>query len=140
MINEITDLIILNRDSIFFHNGLGSSVDNRNQGTKNVNVFCNSLNQTLPPNIVFTMSELFNKLPSQMIFATTIYNNGNIVYSIRSKQNQSKLVNYKVQHRLIYGKRKSTNRELRSVMDVLSKDLFIDQYQYYIKVEPNNGW
>ena len=139
-INEITDLIILHRDSIFLYNGLEISGDKRNLKNKSVSISGNRLNQTLPAPIASEISVLLNKLPAQMIITTSLYMNGDIIYSIRPEKAQSKAVNYKVQHRLIYGNRKSTNGTLRSVKDVLSKENSIDRYQYYIKVAPYNGW
>jgi hypothetical protein len=139
-INDITNLIISNKDDIFSYNGIKLVGYEKRQGIKSVNIFKNTMNQTLPTSIASEMKMIFNELPSQFIFAITIYNDDRIVYSIRPKKTETKPLNYKVQHKLIYGKRSSTNSELSSVMDALSKEKFIEKYQYYIKVEPYNGW
>ncbi len=139
-INNLNELIISNRDSILLHNGLNLIGNRRNPRKEKITVFVNSLHQNLPYNVASQMKIILDKLPKKMISATTIYNDGNIIYSIKPEKVQQKPLNYRVQHRLIYGNKKSTNSQLRSVLDALSKETFIGHYQYYIKVEPYNGW
>lgn len=139
-INDITDLIISNRDDILLHNGIKLKEYEKREEAKSVLVFNNTMNKRLPDSIASEIKLILNKLPSRFIFAINIYKDAQITYSIRSEKIQTEPLNYRVQHKLIYGKRLATNRELSSVRDALSKEMFIEKYQYYIRVEPYNGW
>ncbi len=133
--NHMSKLIEVELDSIFLFNKSHASVDKNK-----VTLFENTLEQVLPFRIAKSVRSIWQNIPSNMITAITLSDDGNMVFSIKPEKVISKPQNYKIHHKLYYGDRHNTSNRITSVWGHLSKSKSVGYFQYLIKVEPQNGW